>query len=407
MRGKVRLKLAIALGLALGARERILAQDWPQWLGPSRDCKVAGFEAPQTWPEELTRVWRVNVGQGEATPALAGDRLYVFAREGDEEILRCLDAAEGNELWAHRQAARAVTGPASPYPGPRSSPAVSEGKVVCLGVGGAVTCLDAATGRKVWDAAGPAEVPRFFTAMSPLVVDGRCIVHWGGENQGAVTALSLATGAPLWSWPGEGPAYASPALLTADGIRQAVVHTEKRLIGLDLAEGKLLCEVATHQERGYWNSATPVVDGGVVFYTGQGTGTRALRIARRGDGFAAEEIWHNPSLGTCYNTPVLKDGLLFGVSDRGYLFCLDARTGATRWKAPARVSPFAAVVDAGAVLFALPAKPVLAIYKPDGASCVELAKYTVADAETYAFPIVAGRRVFVRDRGAVTLWTFP
>jgi len=59
------------------------------------------------------------------------------------------------------------------------------------------------------------------------------------------------------------------------------------------------------------------------------------------------------------------------------------------------------------VLFALPAKPVLAIYKPDGASCVELAKYTVADAETYAFPIVAGRRVFVRDRGAVTLWTFP
>ena len=73
----------------------VLAQDWPQWRGANRDAKVTGFNAPKTWPKELAQKWKVTVGLGDTTPALVGDRLYVFARQDSDEITRCLEAATG------------------------------------------------------------------------------------------------------------------------------------------------------------------------------------------------------------------------------------------------------------------------------------------------------------------------
>ena len=75
-------------------------QDWPQWRGPARDGKTEGFKAPDTWPKELTRNWKVAVGEGVATPALVGDKLYVFARTEGAETTTCLDAATGRPLDA-------------------------------------------------------------------------------------------------------------------------------------------------------------------------------------------------------------------------------------------------------------------------------------------------------------------
>ena len=61
-----------------------LGQDWPQWRGSARAGKVTGFTAPKAWPKELKQAWKTDVGSGDATPALVGDKLYVFARQGDE-----------------------------------------------------------------------------------------------------------------------------------------------------------------------------------------------------------------------------------------------------------------------------------------------------------------------------------
>lgn len=155
-----------------------LAQDWPQWRGPSRDAKVAGFTVPKTWPKELTQKWRVTVGLGDATPALVGDRLYVFARQGGDEINLCLDAKTGKELWQDKYTAPTITGGPGSHAGPRSSPVVADGKVVTLGVGGVLSCLDADSGKLLWrkdDFLGA--WPKFYTAMSPIVVDGLCIAH--------------------------------------------------------------------------------------------------------------------------------------------------------------------------------------------------------------------------------------
>src|SRR6516162_9540870 len=106
------------------------AQDWPQWRGPNRDAKATGFEAPKSWPKQLTQKWKVPVGDGVATPALVGDKLYVFTREGGDEIIRCLDAVTGKEIWQDKYEAQGATGPAARFPGPRSSPTVADGKVL-------------------------------------------------------------------------------------------------------------------------------------------------------------------------------------------------------------------------------------------------------------------------------------
>ena len=111
-------RVGIIVGcLALLDGSGIFGQDWPQWRGPNRDAKATGFTAPQTWPKSLTKKWKVTVGNGVATPALVGDKLYVFARRGAEEVACCLDATTGKELWADKYAAKAASGPASDFPG--------------------------------------------------------------------------------------------------------------------------------------------------------------------------------------------------------------------------------------------------------------------------------------------------
>lgn len=385
-----------------------LAQDWPQWRGPARDGKVHGFTAPQQWPTELTRKWQTTVGLGCSTPALVGDKLYVFARRGEEEVVLCLNAAAGLELWKDSYAAQAVTGAASRHPGPRSSPTVADGKVVVLGVGGVLSCLDAASGKVVWRKDPfPKTVPRFFTSYSPIVVDGMAIAHLGGQDNGAVIAYDLASGEEKWRWAQEGPDYGSPVLLTVSGTEQIVTPTEKSIVGIGVADGKLLWQIPFPPQRRAYNSATPIVDGQTVIYTGSGRGTNAAKIEKQGDGFAAKTLWSNPDLAVQFNTPVLKDGLLFGLSDRNNLFCINAENGQTAWtNSDARGSRgFGSIVDAGSCLAALANDSELVVFKPDGNAYSEVKRYKVAETITYAHPVIAGKRIFIKDQEALTMWT--
>jgi outer membrane protein assembly factor BamB len=384
------------------------AQDWPQWRGPNRDGKVTGFTAPKEWPKELTQKWRITVGLGDSTPALVGDKIYVFARQGDEEVMLCLDAGSGKELWRDKYEAQAVTGPPSRHPGPRSSPAVANGKVVTIGVGGVLSCWDAATGKLAWRKDPfPKVVPQFFTAMSPIIVDGMAIAHLGGQGNGAVISYDLATGDEKWRWSDEGPEYASPALLTVEGTKQIVTLTEKSVIGIGLADGKLLWQLPFAPERRAYNAATPIVDWQTVIYTGAGRGIRAVKIDKQGDGFAAKELWSNPEVAPQFNTPVLKDGLLYGLSNRGNFFCVNSQTGQTAWIDPTSRDRggFISIVDTGSVLLALPSNSELIVIKPNDKEYTELAMIKVSETPIYAHPVIAGTRIIIKDQETVTMWT--
>jgi len=368
---------------------------------------VHGFTAPQEWPKELTPQWKTTVGTGCATPALVGDKLFVFARQGDEEAILCLNAADGKQLWADKYVAKPVTGAASRHPGPRSSPAVAEGKIVTLGVSGIVSCLSV-DGKLLWRKDPfPNVVPRFFTAMSPIIVDGLAIVHVGGQGNGAIIAFDLTTGDEKWRWGEEGPEYASPALMTVDGVKQVVTLTEKGIVGIATSDGKLLWQLPFAPANRSYNAATPIIDGRTVIYMGAGRGIKAVKIEKKGEGLAASELWSNPDIAPQYNTPVLRDGFLFGLSDRGNLFCVDARTGKTAWidETSRDRGGFGATVDVGSCLLVLPSSSELIVFKPSEKAYAEVAKVKVSDTPIYAHPVMAGNRIIVKDQETVAMLT--
>jgi outer membrane protein assembly factor BamB len=195
----------------LGMIATSFAQDWPQWRGVNQDAKVTGFNAPQTWPSELPQSWKLVVGLGDASPVTANGKIYSFGRIGEDEVITCLNASTGKEIWQSKYGALAVSGPsASAHSGPRSTPAVGEGKIVTLGIGGVVSCLDVNTGKVAWrNEEYTKELPQFFTALSPIITNGSCFVHLGGKDKGTVIAFDLKSGKPRWQRATEGPSYSS------------------------------------------------------------------------------------------------------------------------------------------------------------------------------------------------------
>jgi outer membrane protein assembly factor BamB len=103
---------------------------------------------------------------------------------------------------------------------------------------------------------------------------------------------------------------------------------------------------------------------------------------------------------------VLKNGLLFGLSQAGNFYCLNAQTGKTAWtEAGAKRGAFGSILDAGSVLVALTPKAHLIAFQPDDKAYAEVASVKVAETEIYSHPVLAGNRVFVEDQDSVTLWT--
>jgi outer membrane protein assembly factor BamB len=232
------------------------------------------------------------------------------------------------------------------------------------------------------------------------------IGHLGGQGNGAIIAYDLNTGNKKWRWSGEGPEYASPALLTVAGTKQLVTLAEKSVVAIGVADGKLLWQLPFAPARRAYNAATPIVDGQTVIYTGAGRGTRSVKVEKQGDGFVATELWSNPELAPQFNTPVLRDGLLFGLSNKGNLFCINAQTGQTAWTDNTQRDRggFAAMVSAGSYLMALPSSSELIVFKPSGEEYSEVAVIKVSETPTYAHPVIAGNRIFIKDQDTVAMF---
>ena len=131
-----------------------------------------------------------------------------------------------------------------------------------------------------------------------------------------------------------------------------------------------------------------------------------MKIEKQGGRFAAAQVWSNPDVGASFSTPVLKDGLLFGLSDKGNFFCLRADDGKTAWIDTTRRDRFGAILDAGPVVLALPASTAeLTLFSPTDRQYEELARIKVSPTPTYAHPVLAGDRLFVKDRSSVTMYT--
>jgi outer membrane protein assembly factor BamB len=384
------------------------AQDWPQWRGQNRDGIVSGFKVPQTWPQQLTSTWKISVGLGDATPALVKNKLYVFTRLGDLEKLQCVDAITGKQVWiTDGYPIPALVGGGSRHPGPRSSPVVTENKVVTIGIAGVISCHDVLTGKLLWRSNEFASsIPKFYMGGSPLVVDGLCLVHYGIDSTGYYVAFDMANGNIKWKTEGDGPGYSSPVTMTVDGIKMVVFQGDMRLVGVSITDGKILWKIDTPILSGRAVSSTsPVVVEQKVYYTGLGNGVNAAEIIKQTDGYVVNKLWTNPDFCTEFSTPVIKNGYLFGLSKANKLFCLNANDGKTAWADSVSHKNFGSVLDAGTVMITVSSTSNMMVYTPDGTAYNQLAKIKVAETPVYAHPILTENKIFIKDEDSLILYT--
>jgi outer membrane protein assembly factor BamB len=403
---------ALAGSIIFAAVASLAAQnqsaDFPQWRGANRDGVVAPAGMPQSWPERLTRKWKIEVGLGYATPVVIGNRVFMFARQGENEVLAALDADTGKQIWESRYAVRFNVNPAAARhdKGPKSTPTFAGGRLFTLGMTNIVTAFDAATGKQVWQKPASSAQPLYHTAMSPLVDRGLVIVHVGGHNNGTLNAYDVNTGAVKWHWDGDGPSYGSPIAVDVDGTRQIVVFTQENLVGVAAADGALLWKrpFSTNFTQ---NAITPTLYRDTVIVSGLEKAVTAFRIVKKNGGWDTQNVWENTGVSMYMANAVVINDTIVGLSHKnsGQFFGLDARTGKTVWTSPPRQATNAAILRAGDLLFVLKDDAELIVTRigPKGFETVRT--YTVADSATWALPAISGNRLFVKDVASLALWT--
>jgi outer membrane protein assembly factor BamB len=378
--------------------------DWPQWRGPNRDGQVGGLARRASWPEALTPGWKLTVGTGHASPIVSGDRVYQFSREGESEVVRALELASGREIWKQTYPVAYEMNPAATGhgKGPKSTPALADGRLFTFGITGILSAWDAASGRLLWrksfDTSHRASSPIYGTAMSPVVEGGRVIAHVGGDGDGALVALDAASGAPVWSWKGDGPGYASPVVATFEGVRQVVTQSQNALVAVAADTGALLWKVAlrTPYEQ---NAVTPIVSGGLVVYSGLDAPLTAARPVKKAEAFSLESAWTNPDVASYLSTPVLDGGRIYGLSHRkkGQWFCVDAASGRTLWLSDGRQAESAAILAGAGTLFLLDTDGAMTVAAADATGFRPLRKWSVAKSATWAHPVVLDAGILVKD----------
>ena len=395
--------------LTAAGQARQAASDVTQWRGANRDGAQTGFTAPAAWPAQLTQRWKIDVGSGYATPIVVGNRVYVFSRQGEEEVMSGIDAASGKVIWRTAYAAPfEMNSAARPHgPGPKSTPVFFNGRLYSIGMTGSVTAFDAATGKQLWQRPGSMPVPMYTShAFSPVIEGQHVIFHVGGHNKGALTAFDLNTGQVRWEWSGDGPGYGSPIVADFGGVRQLVTITQGKLVGVNAATGALLWEQVLVSPN-FTNSITPVRYSDTVIVWGHGGPMTALTITRSGSQWTTAPAWEAPDLPGRMSNSVVDGDVMYGLTSRnmGQYYVMDVKSGKTLWSSEPRAAAQAALVRAGNILFSLENDSELIVFRPGRTGLEELKRYKVADADTWAQPAISGNRIFVKDVSTLTLWT--
>ena len=389
------------------------AQEWTQWRGPARDGSVSGKNVPAAWPEALKQSWRVEVGEGYSSPVVAGGRVFVHGRRDPEEIVAGINLADGKVLWQQKYQS---TFNKNQYAvqmakGPHATPLVAGSRLFTLGVTGILNAWDTATGKLLWtrDFSKAIDTSKLFcgTAASPLIVDGRLVVQLGSDiHGGQMLALNPATGATEWEWRGLGPGYASPVVIEVGGAKQIVTMTEGSIVGVDAKSGKELWTVPFPDE---WheNITTPLWTGAHLIASGVRQGTHAYTLKQAGGKWEATEVWKNPDIAIYMSSPVFGDGLIYGHSakKKGQFFAIDAKTGAVRWTTEGREGEHASLLLTPQHVVFLTNGADLIVAKRDTPAFTAERRYEVAQASTWAMPVLLGSNILVRDATGLILLT--
>jgi outer membrane protein assembly factor BamB len=326
-----------ARGAAAQPPASTAAPDWPQFLGPQRNGTYTGPPLLEAWGTGGPKVvWRKQVGAGFAGTAVTANRVILFHRVANEEVLESLDPKTGAGTWRYAYPTR-YRDDFGFDEGPRAVPVVSDGVIYTFGAEGQLHAVDFAKGTRLWseDAMKRFNVPKAFFGAggSPLVEGGRVIANIGGDKAGIV-AFEAKTGKVVWTATDDDASYSSGVLATFGGTRVALFLTRDSLVAVDPASGQVQFQRRWRaRQAASVNAATPVVVGDLIFVSSEyGPGAAVLRV----NGSTLTDLWASDDvLSNHYATSVHHDGHLYGYHGRqefGPSFrAVELRTGMVKW----------------------------------------------------------------------------
>jgi outer membrane protein assembly factor BamB len=313
------------------------ADDWPQYLGPTRNSISPQKGILRSWPDKGPEVlWTATVGRGYGGPVIKDGKVYLLDRDDKVgDILRCLELTNGKEFWRFGYDAPGTV----MFPGSRSVPTVDGDKVYSCGHNGDLYCIDTKTHKPVWNKNvwkdfGGERLPMWAITQCPLVY-GDLLILASQAPQAGVVAYDKLTGNIKWKTPPLGlMSYASPAIVKVDGKDHLVMITGStnpfqrtsptnelgNVVGIEPLTGSILWKFDK------WECHIPVasaVDAGenkVLIVGGYELGTVMLKVEKKADGsYGTTELFRTKQFGDQTKPPVLHKGHFYaeyGTNDR-------------------------------------------------------------------------------------------
>lgn len=397
---------ALALALALAplparavesAHAADLTLDWPQFRGGAQTGEARDTGLLHAWPEGGPKVvWKQAIGEGFSAVTAAGGFLYTMAADGDKEAVLCLEEGTGRQVWRTPLDAKFKEEFGD---GPRSTPAVADGRVHALSSGGKLVALASKDGAKLWEvdvvAAFGGKVPRRGFSPSPVVDGGLVLLEVGGGEGKAVAALDAATGKVRWTALNGGAGYTTPLAVTIDGVRQYVFVTTGggEIVALR-ADGQVHWRHAWAP--GAIASPLFVPPNRVFASAADDVGAVLVEVGKGADGQAAvKEVWKSRVMKNHFSSPVLVGGHIYGF-DNATLKCIDPATGEQKWVA--RGFGKGSLVAADGLLFVLSDRGVLMLVEATPEAYREKGRLQALEGKTWTAPSLARGRLYLRDQ---------
>ena len=302
------------------------AEDWPQYLGPTRNSISPQKGILRSWPEKGPEVlWTAVVGRGYGGPVVKDGKVYLLDRDdkvGDN--LRCLDFSNGKDLWSFAYDAPGTV----MFPGSRSVPTVDGDKVYSCGHNGDLYCIDTKTHKPVWNKTvwkdfGGDRLPMWAITQCPLVY-GDLLIVASQAPQAGVVAYEKLTGNVKWKTPPVGLiSYASPAIVKVDGKDHVVMVTGStnpfqrtsavdelgNVVGIEPLTGAILWKFDKWQCHIPVASAVDAGENRLLIAGGYELGALMLKVEKKADGgYAAAELFRTKQFGDQTKPPVLYKG---------------------------------------------------------------------------------------------------
>ena len=318
------------------------AQEWPQYRGPNATGNLPRAQL-DLGNKQLQIHWKTETPLGFSSFAVQDQiAVTIIGRDGNE-VCVAYEVDGGKEIWARKLGEIDYKGGGNAGAqgnkggdGPRSTPAISDGRVFVYDAHLNLYCFRATDGKEIWkhdvknDFQGKSI--KWKNATSPLIDQKQVYVAGGGDGS-SFLAFEQASGKLRWKTGSETMTHASPAFAAMGGKQQVVFFTQFGLVALEAETGKSTWrspfpfDVST--------AASPIVNGDQVYCSaGYGVGAGMYKVHSYNN---VEEIWRMPNrLMNHWSTPVLHQDHLFGLYrfkryGSAPLRCVEFATGNVKW----------------------------------------------------------------------------